>query len=485
MAVLVESDDRPLASWPPSESETEGIVWTLADLEQLVATCLGELRARPGVRDQAYSRALALLDDEAACGEAYRIASIGFARDLLAGLVVELSANLPTLGRLIRRLETAAEMSGLELGRELVRSPELLRLPATVAVDVVLKLLLAFTEGDGVSLWRLSSAALPEPIASVGNDHQIDPRTRWLAQDLLAGQPVDLPGDPDTAGVRIECPHGSAALICHGSCVSATRPVLLLEAATPVLTAALMQDERLGSSGPTGDGPDRETDQAGAAERRLARVRFDLHDGPQQDLMLLAEDLRLFRSQLDSLLTLDESRGCVMGRFDDLEARLIAVDGDLRRISVFAESPFLQDESFPDALAQLTDAFARQTGIQPQIDLQGDFDDLTDSQHITLLGLIREALGNVRQHADAEHVTISLSSSVNGVEATVTDDGRGFEPDTMLVEAARQGHLGLVGMHERARMLGGATRIDSRLGGPTVILVSLPPAPVAAPRRVR
>jgi hypothetical protein len=127
MAVLVESDDRPLASWPFSESETPGIVWTLEELEQLIATCLGELRAGPGVRDQAYSRALALLDDEAACGEAHHIASIGFARDLLAELLVELSANLPTLGRLIRRLETAAKMSGLELGRELVRSPELLR----------------------------------------------------------------------------------------------------------------------------------------------------------------------------------------------------------------------------------------------------------------------------------------------------------------------------------------------------------------------
>jgi signal transduction histidine kinase len=274
-------------------------------------------------------------------------------------------------------------------------------------------------------------------------------------------------------------------LICHGTCVSTARHVLLLEAASPVLTAALTRDERLGSSPDAGDGPNLEIDQGSAAERRLARVRFDLHDGPQQDLVLLADDLRLFRSQLDAVLTHDATRDRVRGRFDDLEARMIAVEGDLRRISVSAESPFLHDESFADALAQLTDAFARQTGIQPETELLGDFSNLTDSQHITLLGLIREALGNVRQHADAEHVTISLSSGPTGVKATVTDDGRGFEPETMLVEAARDGHLGLVGMHERVRMLGGVTRIDSRPGGPTVISVSLSPAPVAAPRRVR
>jgi nitrate/nitrite-specific signal transduction histidine kinase len=53
-------------------------------------------------------------------------------------------------------------------------------------------------------------------------------------------------------------------------------------------------------------------------------------------------------------------------------------------------------------------------------------------------------------------------------------DGRGFDPETALVHAARSGHLGLVGMYERVRMLGGVTAIDSRPGGPTVISVSLP-----------
>jgi signal transduction histidine kinase len=54
-----------------------------------------------------------------------------------------------------------------------------------------------------------------------------------------------------------------------------------------------------------------------------------------------------------------------------------------------------------------------------------------------------------------------------------------------MAEAARDGHLGLVGMHERVRMLGGDTRIDSRPGGPTVVSVTLPPAPATAPRRAR
>jgi signal transduction histidine kinase len=164
----------------------------------------------------------------------------------------------------------------------------------------------------------------------------------------------------------------------------------------------------------------------------------------------------------------------VLGRLDDLEGQLVAIDGNLRRISGFVQSPFLHAEGLPEALAKLTDEFTARTGIEPNTTVEGDFAELTDSQQITLLGLIREALSNVREHSAAEHVMISVIAGPDGVEATVSDDGQGFDPETTLVEAARGGHLGLVGMHERVHMLGGRTQIDSRPGGPTVISVRLP-----------
>ena len=74
-------------------------------------------------------------------------------------------------------------------------------------------------------------------------------------------------------------------------------------------------------------------------------------------------------------------------------------------------------------------------------------------------------------------MTITITSHARGVDAKVHDDGRGFEPESTLVRAARDGHLGLVGMHERVRMLGGHTQIDSRPGGPTTISASLPAWP--------
>jgi signal transduction histidine kinase len=212
----------------------------------------------------------------------------------------------------------------------------------------------------------------------------------------------------------------------------------------------------------------------GAVERRLARLRFDLHDGPQQDVILLAQDLRLFRDQLRPLLDGHPDQDRALGRLDDLEAQLLALDRDLRRLSTSVQSPFLAPDSLLESLQRVTDAFARRTGILPETDFSADLTQLSDSQQIALLALIREALSNVRKHSGASSVRVSIVSHPEGVRAEVSDDGRGFDPETTGPRAARAGHLGLVGMRERMRMLGGETLIESTPGGPTVVSAVLP-----------
>jgi len=265
--------------------------------------------------------------------------------------------------------------------------------------------------------------------------------------------------------------HPVAALVAHGVPERFDHRLLLLEAAVPVLGSILERDELRARERLSGESV------VSSVERRLARVRFDLHDGPQQDVHLLAQDLRWFRDQLRPAIADDANAGRLLGRVDDFEAQLVALDGDLRRISTSVESPFVHPGSLPEQLRQITDAFAVRSGFEPETRLEGDLSKLSESQQIALMALIREALSNVREHSGARRVTIKISSRASGVEAEVTDDGAGFDPETTLVRAAREGHLGLVGMHERVRMLGGRTHIESRAGGPTVISVSLPAWP--------
>ncbi len=215
-----------------------------------------------------------------------------------------------------------------------------------------------------------------------------------------------------------------------------------------------------------------------SVERRLARLRFDLHDGPQQDVHLLAADLEHFREQLSPSLEGNPHADRLLGRLDDLAARLVRLDQDIRRLATTLRSPFIAEaSSLREALVQITESFARETGISPDVQLDGDFDALSDSQQIAVLALVREALSNVRKHSGATAVSVTISSHEDGIDARITDDGRGFDPDEALARGSGEEHLGLVGMHERARMLGGRTHVDSRPGGPTTVSVSLPAWP--------
>ena len=126
------------------------------------------------------------------------------------------------------------------------------------------------------------------------------------------------------------------------------------------------------------------------------------------------------------------------------------------------------------ALRDEAAAFASRSGIAVDIDVTGIFANLTASQRFALAAVVREALANVREHSRASQARLRVRATAACIRATVVDDGRGFDVERALVAAAARGRLGLVGMSERVRLLGGHLAVDSRPGGPTTITVTLP-----------
>jgi signal transduction histidine kinase len=446
-------------------------------LEQLLAL-IDESAAGASVPAQAHdgARAQAMQLFEACDGsrDALALVLLGYAADLLRLIAVDLAANPPEAERLIGQIEALAGVPRVALGREVLRTGRLFELPVDVAIEVQLSLLLTFTGARSVSLWKSSRSGKTEYVSHAGEPAAESEPLRAVAATLLAGARPAAARSEQIAGLRIERLHPPPAVVLARPIEpSAAAPALLMSAAAPTFAALLDREALLAREHSAQD------TVVSSVERRLARLRFDLHDGPQQDVHLLAQDLGLFREQLRPMVAGDPNAGRLLGRLDDLEAQLVALDGDLRRLATSVQSPFLAPGSLPEALGQLTAAFAARTGVHPQTSFDSSLSHLTDSQQITLLALIREALSNIRQHSDAGAVTITISSDDRGVRAQIRDDGSGFDPETTLVRAARAGHLGLVGMHERVRMLGGRTQIDSRPGGPTVISATLPPWPTA------
>jgi signal transduction histidine kinase len=427
-------DSQPLA---------HGLAPVAAVLEELSIDIPGE------ARNIAAANARTLLDAYGGGADGIAVALVAYAAELV-GVVADQPATDPDeVRRVTDALQARAGVPRVALGRELLRARRTAELPVSDALHGQLALLRALTAARAVELWAEETDADPRRVAHAG--------------ELEAGSGAD----EETASVRIAARPVTGVLVVRGVDPRSPELVSLLAAATPEV-ASLLERETL---------RDREHWRelvAGAVERRLARLRFDLHDGPQQDVILLAHDVRLFREQLGPLLEGDPDQARALGRLDDLEAQLLALDGDLRRLSTSVQSPFVSAGSLVESLQRVADAFAKRTGILPETEFSADLTDLSESQEIALLALVQEALSNVRKHGDASAVRISITPDPDGIRAQVSDDGRGFDPETTVARAARAGRLGLVGMHERVRMLGGQTLISSKPGGPTVVSAVLP-----------
>lgn len=192
-----------------------------------------------------------------------------------------------------------------------------------------------------------------------------------------------------------------------------------------------------------------------ASERRLLRLAYDLHDGPLQELVALAEELRLAASQIDGVVP-EDHRARVRGRFQDIAARLEALEESLREIAHGGRlaSSVAREPLEKSVRVELT-ALER-IGIAVEFSADGDFDELTDSQKIAFLRVVQEGVANVRKHSGASSVSVVLTGTSEATELTISDDGRGFD-----VDALGRDRLGLSGMGERVRMLGGEVEIES------------------------
>ncbi|SFW15963.1 ATP-binding protein [Nitrosovibrio sp. Nv17] len=122
------------------------------------------------------------------------------------------------------------------------------------------------------------------------------------------------------------------------------------------------------------------------------------------------------------------------------------------------------------ALKKLTDEFRKHSGINCMLRLMDDPVDLEEDQTVAIFRIVQESLTNVARHAQASRVEITLSREVDDLVVEVHDDGKGFDP----ADAMGKKSFGLLGMRERAAVLGGSIDIVSVREQGTTIRVRIP-----------
>src|SRR5919204_912463 len=121
-----------------------------------------------------------------------------------------------------------------------------------------------------------------------------------------------------------------------------------------------------------------------------------------------------------------------------------------------------------DALGTLGRAFTAETGVRVYVRTT-PLRALPLRVEVELFRIVQEALANVRAHARAHEVIITLRMAERAVDLSIHDDGQGFDP-----HAVGDGYHGIVGMRERAALVGGRLQVQSRPGGGTTVKVIVP-----------
>jgi two-component system sensor histidine kinase UhpB len=196
-------------------------------------------------------------------------------------------------------------------------------------------------------------------------------------------------------------------------------------------------------------------------KRRLAR---ELHDSVAQILTQMVVDMESFK--------LDQSgQHQVVERVDHLQESTREVLTNLRQLLYeLREEPSI-DSCFVQSVRQLLGRFERSTGIRSKLRVSSRWPSrLSAVAAHNLYRIVEEALNNVRLHSGAARVDVLLQAVGDGVALTVRDDGRGIQR----LGDRRRGGMGLLGMRERAALLGGEVNIISRGGRGTTVRAVVP-----------
>jgi two-component system, NarL family, sensor kinase len=202
--------------------------------------------------------------------------------------------------------------------------------------------------------------------------------------------------------------------------------------------------------------------ELGAVEERN-RLARELHD-------TLAQGMTAVGLQMESVDALLES-GASAGRARESLARALTLNraslADVRRSVLDLRARSLDGRSLVQAVQAL--AHGRTAPPPVSVVVVGGNQPLPARLEVGLYRIISEALTNVERHAHAARARVRLTITPERVRCIISDDGAGFNP-----EAVPEGHFGLVGMNERAKLLGGKLHVASAPGRGTRLLVSVP-----------
>lgn len=198
-------------------------------------------------------------------------------------------------------------------------------------------------------------------------------------------------------------------------------------------------------------------------ESEKTRIARELHDELAQSLTAIKMDATWIREALSP------DAGAVRAKLDDMLGLLDTTVAATRRIASDLRPLLLDDLGLVPAIQWLTHNFTQRHAVACKLSLDEDVE-LAEPYATAVFRIVQESLVNVAKHAGASQVEVRIARTDAAVVLEVVDDGAGFALDA----PRKPSSLGLMGLHERARLLQGTVDIDTAPGQGTRIRVSIP-----------
>lgn len=203
-------------------------------------------------------------------------------------------------------------------------------------------------------------------------------------------------------------------------------------------------------------------------EDERARLSRDLHDGISQWLVSIKLQVE---SGIAKLAGSPAQADTARHSFDRAVTGLNDVLGEVRRISHDLRPALLDDLGLVAALDRLTREFSEDSVVAVEFVATGSAGSLSEVRKTVLFRIAQEALNNIRRHADASMVHVTLTGESTTVQLTISDNGRGF--NTALIAQNPKRGIGLRNIHERVDAVGGCLLLSSSPQG-TQLIATLP-----------
>jgi two-component system sensor histidine kinase DegS len=205
-----------------------------------------------------------------------------------------------------------------------------------------------------------------------------------------------------------------------------------------------------------------------AQEEERQRIAQELHDDTIQDLVLLLHNIDRFSAVSDFLPPQE------IIFLEELRQRIHVISDEVRRFTQDLRPSILDDLGLLPALEWLAQDVSKHFEIKVDFSSNGKERHFDEETRLTIFRMVQEALRNVWKHSGASEAQIKVQFSNDKTTLTVVDNGNGFELPERVEDLATSGKLGLVGMRERAQLIGARLNVQSQPSKGTSVTIELP-----------